>query len=446
MPDMVRLIRETLRPALGCTEPGAVALAVAAAAQATSGWNPNGSAGLFRRIAPADVRDVSVFVSRNIFKNCFSIAIPNSERHKGIRMAAALGAFCNPRHELRLFCDLQPEDVRAAERLVAAKAVRAEVRPSESAELAIEAAVTVHTQGGALVGRCLIRGGHANIVWLKRGAEQTYCGSSVTEHTTPNGELTELKQMTIAELMAAVDVLPAEALYPVQQALELNGAAYEAGLAQPLGLGAGFYGPADGGASPDIAAVVMRMAAAASDARMSGYPLPVMTSAGSGNQGIVATVPVLGFARRGGVDAARTLRAVAFSHLVTLKLALHIGYLSALCGVAVKAGVGAACGIVYAMGGTAEDAERAVKVMAATLTGMICDGAKAGCALKVGTAAGMAVRAAQLAMQKVAITDDNGIVGATVEETIRHLADLSASMGAVDHKIVEIMEQKLARI
>jgi L-cysteine desulfidase len=122
----------------------------------------------------------------------------------------------------------------------------------------------------------------------------------------------------------------------------------------------------------------------------------------------------------------------------------YVGYLSALCGVAIKAGIGASCGVVYAMGGGHDEAERAVKIMAATLTGMICDGAKVGCALKVSNASEMAVRAAELAMCKAEVPDDNGIVAPTAEKTIQNLGELGRSMESVDQKIIEIMLKKLA--
>jgi L-cysteine desulfidase len=123
-------------------------------------------------------------------------------------------------------------------------------------------------------------------------------------------------------------------------------------------------------------------------------------------------------------------------------LTCYLGYLSALCGVAIKAGTGAACGLTYLMGGQSPEIERAVKIMAATLTGMICDGAKIGCALKVSSAADMALRAATLAMRKAEVPDDNGIVAATADETIRNLAQLNRSMGGLDEKIIEIMLSK----
>ena len=172
------------------------------------------------------------------------------------------------------------------------------------------------------------------------------------------------------------------------------------------------------------------------------HRIECQSRAGSGNQGVTATIPVVAYARAHSIAEMPMLRAVALSHLVTMYLTCYLGYLSALCGVAIKAGTGAACGLTYLIGGETKEIERAVKIMAASLTGMICDGAKAGCALKVSTAADMALRAANMAMHEAEVPSDNGIVGGTADETIRHLAELNRSMGRLDEAIVEIMLSK----
>jgi L-cysteine desulfidase len=441
--DIEGLFHKILMPALGCTEPAAVALAVAAAVQATSGWTPGSCSAPLRKIESGEVEDIQVAVSRNIFKNCFSIAIPNAEGHKGILMASALGAFCDPRKELELFSDLDSVRIRAAEQIISRNKVRVRVDEGIRTDVYIEAIVALNTARGSERGRCVICQEHSNIVSLTRGSEVIFSRMNPQgDDVGPDEDLVELKNVSIEHLVTMVEDLPDSVLGLIRRTIEMNTKAYEAGLAQPLGLGAGFYNVASGEAE-DIFSIATRMSAAGSDARMSGYPVEVMSSAGSGNQGIVATIPVVVYARHRGVAEARLLRAVALSHLITMYLTQFIGYLSAFCGVAIKAGIGAACGVVYAMGGGADDIGRAVKVMASTLTGMICDGAKVGCALKVGTVADMAIRAALFAMEKMEVEDDNGIVASTAEETIRNLAELSRSMDAVDRKILDIMRQKI---
>lgn len=443
MIDLERLFHKILRPALGCTEPAAVAYAAAAASRAAGGWTPDWSGPDFPPVLPEHLRRVQVTVNRNIFKNSFSVVIPNTEGRKGILTAAALGPFCDPGLKLGLFSVLNAGLVAAADRLIAERAVQVEVAREDPTGIFIDALVTLETGQGLQTGRCIIRGDHSAIVLLHRDGRMTYQrpGAEMTGQP-PDPDLAGLKAMGLAEVVSLVENLPESVLDLIRKTIAMNTRAYQTALEQPLGIGAGFYrfGCLE---SEDVFCSVALLAAAGSDARMSGYPVEVMSSAGSGNQGITATIPVAEFARRQGISESRMLRAVALSHLVTMYLTQYIGYLSALCGVAIKAGIGAACGAAYALGGDAGDVERALKVMAATLTGMICDGAKAGCALKVGTTADMAIRAAILATKNVEVPDDNGIVARTPEETIMNLAKLGTAMEMVDQQILEIMKQKM---
>lgn len=444
--DLEKLFPKILKPALGCTEPVAVALASAAAVQATAGW---ALAPPHRPLAAPDadgVESIRIRVNRNIFKNAFAIFIPNAPGHKGILMSGALGVFCDPGLELQLFRDLEPEVIRRAESIIANGRVSVEIADvATETDLFIEATVRLRTGGQVSEGACVIRDHHTNIVMLARD------GQTIYRKAAPNpaarlldDELEELRLMSLADIVGLVGHLPAPVQELVRQTIALNMRACEAGMSQPMGLGAGYHG-IGGSTYIDLAHYVSSMAAAGSDARMSGFPLEVMSSAGSGNQGIIATMPVVAWARSQPLEESRLLAAVALAHLVTMRITLHVGYLSALCGVAIKAGIGAACGIAYAMGGDAADISRTVKIMAASLAGMICDGAKPGCALKVGTSADMATRAAQLALKKMEVSEDEGIVAPTAEETIANLAKLSRSMGIVDDEIVSIMNDKLKR-
>jgi L-cysteine desulfidase len=429
------LFQQILKPALGCTEPVAVALASAAAAWAATGWTPGG---VPAANGAGELRLLRVRVSRNIFKNTFAILIPNAGGHKGLLMSAALGVACDPREGMNIFGVLDEAQVGTAEALVQSGRVQVEIASDAPSDLYIEVeAEYVEGSGG-----CVIRDEHSNIACLRRNGQVTYGGSEVREQGEASPELAALKAMTLAQVVRLVDELPESVLALLRTTAEMNMAACKAGLTRPMGIGAGYFGTVD----EDVNSFSQHLAsltAAGSDARMSGFPLEIMTSAGSGNQGIIATIPVIAYAKAHKVEERRMLQALALSHLVTMYMTGYIGYLSALCGVAIKAGIGASCGVAYAMGGAAEEVERAVKIMAATLTGMICDGAKIGCALKVSNASEMAVRSAELAMRKAEVPDDNGIVAPTAEETIRNLAELGRSMEIVDQKIIEIMLKKL---
>jgi L-cysteine desulfidase len=247
--------------------------------------------------------------------------------------------------------------------------------------------------------------------------------------------------MRFEELLGLTEQLPDSVVELLRETVKKNVDACKAGLAHPMGIGTGYFGAGtwSGNFSDHLASIT----AAGSDARMSGHPVAIMTSAGSGNQGITATIPIVVYSKSRLIEEESMLRAVALSNLVTMYISCSVGYLSALCGVAIKAGIGAACGLTYLMGGRAGEIERAVKIMAATITGMICDGAKVGCALKVSNAADTALRAATLAMRSAEVPDDNGIVAATAHETIQNLAKLSRSMGSLDQKIIDIMLSKV---
>lgn len=430
--DLDRLFHQILKPALGCTEPVAVALASAAACRAATGWTPQ----VFCETLDSAVSPLRLHVvmSRSVFKNGFAIALPNAEGHKGLHMAAALGPFCEPSKKLRLFEDVRAEHIRAAEDLVRHGLVQVEV-----AENVPEVYIRIEADCGSHRGAALIRGEHANIACLWRdgrivyGSEEQEAAAALTADP-----IDELKQLCFAEVVALVDNLPPSVIELLRTTVARNVAACESGLERPMGVGAGYFSNA-----ANIVQHISSLTAAGSDARMSGHPVEVMTSAGSGNQGVTATIPVVAYARAHHLDEMNMLKAVALSHLVTMYLTCYLGYLSALCGVAIKAGTGAACGLTHLMGGTTEQIENAVKIMAATLAGVICDGAKAGCALKVSNAADMALRAATLAVRAASMPRDNGIIGGTADETIRHLAELNRSMSRLDETIVEIMLNKV---
>jgi L-cysteine desulfidase len=437
--NLESLFHEILKPALGCTEPVAIALATAAAAQASAGWTPASPTLPAPALEASDVHEIRLEVSRNIFKNAFAILIPNSGGRKGIVMSAALGVFCDPRLGMDIFEKVNGEIIRAADSLVQARRIAVAIAANPPSEVYLD----VEVEAAAHRGHCTIVGEHSKLACLKRDGALIH-GAEVRGHETiaRSADAAALKAMTVAQVMELVENLPEGVRSLLRETTEKNVAACKAGIARPMGIGAGYFGTTRE-APATLSQYISSLTAAGSDARMAGYPVEIMTSAGSGNQGIIATIPIAAYARMHLLDEERYLQALALSHLMTMYLTAYVGYLSALCGVAIKAGIGAACGLTYAMGGGPEDVERAIKIMAATLTGMICDGAKAGCALKVSSAADTAMRAASLALQKAEVPDDNGIVAVTAEDTIRNLAELSRSMEVVDQKLIEIMLAKI---
>jgi L-cysteine desulfidase len=442
--EVEQLLRATLRPALGCTEPVAIAYAVAAAVQAPMGWLPEKAGASACVLAEQDIERIRVSVNRNVFKNAFSITIPNTGGQKGVVMAAALGPWCNPDAGLELFAGIDEHAVAAAKRLIERGAVSVEVVAAEHTNLYIEASVRFMHLGSLREGSSLLEDAHTNLILVKSGEQEVF--RRVPAGHSPTAPSVEgLSALTFRDLVQMVEALSEGSRHLIRQTIDLNRRAAESGLSEPLGLGIGFYGLEDS-VSPGSADQLSGAAAAGSDARMSGHSVQVMSSAGSGNQGIIATMPIVAYGREKAMGEEVLLRAVALSHLVTLYVTSHMGYLTSLCGVALKAGLGAACGITYAMGGRSTEVERAVKIMAATLSGVICDGAKPGCALKVKSAADAAVHAASLAMRHVEVSGDNGIVADTAEETIRNLGQLNESMKDADEKVVQLLRQKMARV
>ncbi len=440
--DIEAILQKTLKPALGCTEPVAITFAVAAAVRAVEGWTPQNPISSMTALSPEDVKSIRVSMNKGVFKNAFSVYIPNTGGDKGILVAAALGPWCNPGLGLSIFQDLHEGDVLRSRRLVAQNKIHIEVVNAEDTDLYIAARARIRTEAGMREGFSVIRDEHTNLVHLACNETATYQRETSQVQRNSAEDIEEFARLRFEDLASIADNIPESAHPLLKKTIEMNLRAAETGLERPLGLGVGYFGAQDLGDRKEPG-YLSGGAAAGSDARMSGFPIEVMSSAGSGNQGMIATIPVYSFCRDNGVEEVRQLRAIALSHLVTLYVTLQLGYLSSLCGVAVKAGIGAACGLTYAMGGGVAEIQRAVKVMAAALSGIICDGAKPGCALKVSSAADMAVRAASLAMKNVDVSDENGIVADTAENTIRNLKRLNQSMQAVEEKIIQIMQEKL---
>jgi L-cysteine desulfidase len=291
MVNLEALFHHILKPALGCTEPVAVALASAAAVQPSAGWTPASDHPILHPLAQ-DVRALCLRVSRNIFKNAFAILIPNSGGHKGIIMAGALGAFCDPCQGMGLFRDLGSVRIQAAEALVRNRRTQVAIADDVSFDIYIE----VQAELAAASGACIIRGEHDSITCLKQDGVVIYGGTGGDNQAHCRPELETLKGMSLAEVLAVLEELPDSVLTLLRQTVDKNVAACKAGLSRPMGLGAGYFA-SSGGNPVSLSHYVSSLAAAGSDARMAGYPLEIMTSAGSGNQGIVATMPVVVYAR-----------------------------------------------------------------------------------------------------------------------------------------------------
>lgn len=416
------LIKSGVMPALGCTEPGAVALAAAYAGQA---------------LGEIPVR-VEISVDANVYKNGMAVGVPGTGK-VGLAIAAALGALIrDPSLELSVLCNITPELLQQAGSLIGENMV--EIALNDHQGLYISAVVFGRKKNA----RAVIEGRHTNLVLLERDGKVI---PHKMEHSNKKSVAPfNYADVTLSKLISAVEAMPDKSFEFFDETIQMNMAAARIGLNSRLGMavGANYQDLIEKKVLADDSALYAKvLTAAAADARMSGENIPVMSVAGSGNHGLTAILPVLAVAERMNMARARQLRALAISTLTTIYIKSYTGSLSALCGCAVAAATGASAAIVWMLGGTRDQIDATIKNMIANLTGMICDGGKVGCALKLATAASVAVETALLSINNVLVPTSNGIIFPTADDTIRNLGMVSnPGMLETDKVILEIMLEK----
>ncbi|SDL29701.1 L-cysteine desulfidase family protein [Natronincola ferrireducens] len=418
---LVSILKTQVKPALGCTEPVAVALAASTA---------------YREVA-GDLDNIIVKLSPNIFKNGLRVGIPGTPK-TGLVFATALAVVCgNPDFGLEVFKNVEDEDVIIADKIVEENKITVGVE-NQKGNFYIE--VEVFTNNGTA--KCVIKDTHTNIVLVEKNGETVFEKTGEEAVAAVNGTCV-LKTLTIKDLRNFIEEVAFEEIDFLLEGVALNMAIAETGLKEKsgLGVGAGINDLVQKGIySNDIVNKVRALTASACDARMSGINMPVMSSAGSGNHGITAIVPPTVVCRELGCDDEKLARALAFSHLVTAYIKEYTGKLSPVCGCGVAAGTGASVAIAWIMGATDQQIAGTIKNMVGSISGMVCDGAKGGCAFKLATAASEATIQAQLAVNDVIIGDLEGIVGNAEDITIKNLGKFCMEgMGDLDNKIIEIM-------
>ena len=420
---IVKLVKEQVVPAIGCTEPICVALCVAKATE-TLGEKPE---------------SVHVFLSANILKNAMGVGIPGTGGMVGLPIAVALGALIGKSsYQLEVLKDVTREDVECGKAYIAERRIKIELKENITEKLYVEVKVTGNNGNEAVA---VITGNHTHFVYVEHKGEVLLD----ERHASSGDKQEESYDLNLRKVYDFAMEAPLEEIEFIREARTLNEAASAQALKGCYGheLGKTLSRPLGRGILGDtMFSHILSSTSCACDARMAGAMIPVMSNSGSGNQGICATMPVVIFAEENHNTDEELIRALMLSHLTAIYIKQSLGVLSALCG-CVVASTGSSCGITYLMGGGYEQISYAVKNMIANLTGMICDGAKPSCALKLTSGVSTAVLSAMLAMQQKCVSSVEGIIDDDVDRSIHNLTSIGAdAMNETDKMVLNIMTHK----
>ena len=415
--ELLVVLKDEIKPAIGCTEPIAIALASAKAYQAIGG----------------KLEEIRIAVSPSFLKSK-SAMIPGTNE-AGYAMAAVLATIAGaPSLELEVLKYVDEESVIKAKEWMKTGTVGIVMKEGH---VGIYVEVVVKTDKGE--GRIVIRDTHSKVVKAEVNGKTIYDRGGAEE----NKKHFNIANLKVIDLIEFVEKVPFDDIKFVLDAATMNRELAQEGLDKSLGLAVGanmFRLLRDNKITDDSITSAQILVASACDARFGGSKNPAMSIAGSGSHGITAILPLAITAERMGVREEKLARAIALSILITIYMKAYSGRLSAFCGCAVTASTGASAGVTYMLGGSSEQVGYAIKNMAANLTGVICDGGNFGCILKTSTGAGTAIREAFLALQGVAIPAGNGIIAESVEETIENVGRISyLGMAETDKVILDIM-------
>ena len=446
--SIIELIRREVIPAIGCTEPIAVALCVAKATEIL-GCKPH---------------RIEAHLSANILKNAMGVGIPGTGMI-GLPIAIALGALIGKsEYGLEVLKECTPDAVEAGKRMIADEAISIKLKEGITEKLYIEitaSAATTAASGATTAASgattasaattaasctqtatAIIAGGHTNFIYLSHNGE-VLLDAPLKSTAEQNGNKTAL---TLKKVYDFATTAPLEEIEFILEAQRLNKAAAETSFK-------GRYGHQLGRTLKESTremsilgnntfSKILSYTTAACDARMAGVMVPVMSNSGSGNQGITATLPITIYAEENNKSREELIRALTLSHLTVIYIKQSLGRLSALCGCVVAA-TGSSCGITYLMGGGYNQISFAVQNMIATLTGMVCDGAKPSCSLKIASGVSTSLLSAILAMEEKCVSSVEGIIDNDVDKSILNLTRIgSESMNETDHTVLDIMTHK----
>ena len=428
--ELIDILIAEVKPALGCTEPVAVALACAKA----------------KELLGEEIVENRILVSPSIYKNGMCVGIPGTER-LGLKIAVAMG-FVGGHSEngLTVLETLDETQVRESEKYMDTTPI--DIVPAQTKDKVF---IEVDLRGKNNIAKVVIKEKHDNFIYLQRNHEilldtgeynQEVDAKAADKNTVIKKE-TFMDTTNVKEIVKNVENMDLEDIKFLLDGVKMNLEIADYGLENKAGIGVGFgikKAKEEGYMADDLMTEAMMLTAAASDARMAGIKMPVMSSNGSGNHGLTAILPIVAYSNKFPQNDEKLAKALAISHLVTGYIKNYIGRLSAVCGCGVAASTGAAAGISWLMDEDITHIKGAIENMIANLSGMICDGAKAGCALKLASAASAAVQSAIIAKQGFHVPPKNGIVGDKVEQSIRNLGKVSdEGMTVTDEVIIDVM-------
>ena len=419
--QLLHILKENLAPALGCTEPIAVAYSAARASQEAEG----------------NLINIQVKVNRNIYKNGLKVGIPGTDK-RGLYIAAALGYLDgDPTRNYEVIEDISQNQIEKAQELVAKGLVNVDIA-EEMERLYIETILT--TEDRKI--RVITLDHHLNVVDVESVIEGSLSplnyGNEV-EDKSPD----LIQKFSLNEILDFVNNVDLDQLDILKEGIELSREIASEGLKQKPTLASGLKQMIESNLCKDnLINRSQMLCAAASEARMTGSKQAVMSNSGSGNQGITAFLTVIGAADVMEVKQEKLYRALALSNLLTIYIKSHLGVLSAMCGAGIAAGTGASAGVVYLHDGDQEEIIKTTCNMLGVISGMICDGAKEGCAYKVALSAEWAVRSALLAMEGITIDSSNGILADNFRELIESIGQINKpGMTETDKEILKVMLQ-----
>lgn len=424
MSTLTQLIRTDMKPALGVTEPGAIAFAVSAAKSYTEG----------------EIEEVEVALNSGMYKNAFTCGIPNSDKVGNV-FAAALGAIAGrPEKELESLADVTELDNERAEALVNQGKVKVTLDHMGS-EITIDAKVKTDKD------ECIVKiaGSHTAIYYIEKNGEKIL--ERERESKTEESQGHVIHQYTLKDLLKYIETVEAEEIAFIEEAFVMNMQLFEEGLHSSKTTFIQMLKKQNEGDtfSREAKKTAQLLCNGAIEARVLGLSRPAMSITGSGAHGIIATLPLYAYQKinEDTISKEKLLRATALSYLITMYIKEYSGKLSAFCGCGIAAGTGMACGICYLQGGTEKELEMVIRNMASGITGMICDGGNQGCTMKGIVTVDAAFRAVEMAMEHISVEAVHGINGKSPEETMKNMGQIaSPGMIETEKTIVTIMKNK----